>query len=336
MDRPLMERLTRPSEQLVEDMARLGGDLMVLGAGGKISPTLAIKAKRALTLAGMAHKVYAASVFGRPDERALLADNGVEVIDADFSDPRQLAALPHAPNVVYMAGRKFGTSRDEAATWAVNVLLAADAARRYASSRIVVFSTGNVYGPVGVGSGGAAEDAPLRPVGEYAQSCVGRERALTHLSAKHGTPLLLLRLNYAIDLRYGVLYDIAEKVYGGVPVDLSAAAFNCVWQGDAAEAALRSLPLCKTPPAVLNITGPETIGVAWAARAFGLLFGREPILTGEPAPTALLSNAAKAHGLFGYPQVTLAQMMEWTAEWIGRGGETIDAPTHFESCDGKY
>jgi nucleoside-diphosphate-sugar epimerase len=266
----------------------------------------------------------------------MLQRSGIETIHADLLDDQQLRSLPDAANVVFMAGRKFGSTGAESLTWAMNTYLAARVAERYRRSRIVAFSSGNVYPLVAVVDGGARETTPPAPVGEYAQSVLGRERMFEHFSARHGTPVCLLRLNYAIDLRYGVLLDIATKVFEGRPIDVSMGALNVIWQGDANSVCLRSFAQCQSPPFVLNLTGPETLSVRVLAGRFGKLFDRPPLLEGQEAPTALLSNAGRCHELFGAPSVTAEQMIEWTAEWIKAGGVTLNKPTHFEIRDGRF
>jgi nucleoside-diphosphate-sugar epimerase len=274
--------------------------------------------------------------FSDPTASQTLQSAGIETIGADLLEPGALAKLPDAPNVLYMAARKFGSTGNEHLTWAMNTLLPALVADRYATSRIVAFSTGNLYPLVRVSQGGAGEDTPVGPVGEYAQSALGRERIFEFFSNRDQTPVMLLRLNYAIDLRYGVLLDIGQKIFERRPVDVTMGHVNVIWQGDANSVALRSFALCQSPPAVLNVTGPEIVPVRWIARRFGERFGVEPILMGTEAETALLSNAARCHRLFGYPSVTVEQMIEWVADWIGMGGATLAKPTHFETRDGRF
>jgi nucleoside-diphosphate-sugar epimerase len=252
----------------------------------------------------------------------------VETIAADLLDAKKLAGLPNAKNVIFMAGRKFGSTGAESLTWAMNVLLPAMVAERYRDSRIVAFSSGNIYPFVPVVSGGATEQTPVGPVGEYALTVLGRERIFEHFSGLYGTPVTLLRLNYAIDLRYGVLLDIGQKVYDRQPVDLKMGAANVI--------CLRSFALTNSPPAVLNLTGPETVSVRWIAKRFGEHFGVEPALEGIESENALLNNATRCHRIFGYPSVSVEQMIEWTAEWIRTGGATLNKPTHFEARDGKF
>lgn len=332
----LLEFMTRPGARLVADMKKLDGDIMILGAGGKIGPSMAITAKRAADAAGTGARVFAASLFDGEEAPEAMRRAGVEVIAADLSDPAQLAALPDAKNVIFMAGRKFGTVGRESATWQTNVILPYLAAERYAGSRFVAFSTGNVYGMAPVVSGGFCEDDVLRPIGEYAQSCLGRERILEHCSEKNRTPMLIFRLNYAIDLRYGVLYDIAKAIMDERPIDVSQGVFNCIWQGDVCEYAIRSLLRTAVPPEKLNVSSPEALSIRWAAKELGKRLGKEPRFTGEEVNSALFSNCQKLVRTMGAPTVGILSMMDMVADWILRGGEAISAPTHFETTNGVY
>lgn len=333
----LEELLSRPREADKTAMAQLEGDLLILGAGGKMGPSLARLARRAADEAGVKKRIIGVDLFpGAAPLRQQLSEAGVETIAADLLDEDQVAGLPDVPNVVFMAGRKFGSTGAESLTWVMNVLLPAKVAERYRSSRIVVFSSGNVYPFLPVTSGGATESVPPSPIGEYAQSVLGRERMFEYFSDRYGTAVTLVRLNYAIDLRYGVLYDIGQKVYERQPVDVRMGNVNFIWQGDANSVVLRAFSLCSSPPAILNLTGPETISVRAVAKRFGELFGVEPAVEGAESENALLNNAARSHGLFGYPTVSLEQMIEWTAHWIQIGGPSLNKPTHFETRDGKF
>jgi nucleoside-diphosphate-sugar epimerase len=333
----LDEVLSDPPAGCVEALARLDGDLMILGAGGKIGPTLARMARRAVAAGDRPKRVIAVSRFSSPGMDARLRADGVEAIACDLQDRRALAALPDAPNIVFMAGRKFGSEGAEWLTWAMNAYLPGLVMERFPEARIVALSTGNVYPFTPVAEGGATEDHPVAPVGEYAASCLGRERVMEHFSRLNGTPVALVRLNYAIDLRYGILLDVAQKVRAGQPVDVTMGNANVIWQGDAAAVILRSLALCASPPAVLNLSGPETVSVRWLATRFAELFDvPPPVFTGVEAPTALLSNAGRCHRLFGYPRVSLDQMVRWVADWVDRDGVTLDKPTHFETRDGRF
>lgn len=332
-EQELDELLSRPSDADIAAMAAMDGDLLILGVSGKMGPTLAIRARRA---APSGKRIIGVSRFSNEAARATLEAAGVETIAADLLDEGALESLPDAANVLFMTGRKFGSTGDEGLTWAMNAFMPALAAARFRHSRIVAFSSGNIYPLTPVTSGGATETCGLSPVGEYAQSALGRERMLQYFSARYGTPMVILRLNYAIDLRYGVLLDIGTKVFEREPVDLTMGNANVIWQGDANSVALRSFAHASSPPLVLNLTGPETISVRDVASRFGRHFGIEPTFTGTEAASALLNNAARCHRLFGYPSVTPDEMIEWIARWIGMGGSTLGKPTHFETRDGKY
>jgi nucleoside-diphosphate-sugar epimerase len=332
----LDQKLSRASEQDNLAMAELDGDLLIIGAGGKMGPSLAMRAQQAIQSGGGRQRVIAVARFSRPGVRDQLSDAGVETIAADLLEPGILARLPDCPNVIFMAAMKFGTTGAEHLTWAMNTYLPGLIAERYRASRIVAFSTGNVYPLVPPVSGGATEFTPPHPIGEYAQSALGRERMFEYTSSVHGTPVVLLRLNYANELRYGVLLDIGRAVFERRPVDLRMGAVNVIWQGDANSICLRALAHAQSPPLVLNITGPETLSVRYIANEFGRRFGVDPILDGSEAETALLSNAAQAFKLFGYPVVSPRQMIDWLAAWIGMGGPTLGKPTHFETRDGLF
>jgi nucleoside-diphosphate-sugar epimerase len=329
----LEELLSRPTEADRAAMAEMGGDLIILGVGGKMGPTLAMRAKRA---GAAGQRIIAVARWSEAGLREQLEHAGIECITADLLDPAQLAALPDAPNVLCMFGRKFGSTEDPTLTWAMNVFAPGLVCERYKASRIVAFSSGNVYGYSHVARGGSIETDDCFPVGEYAWTGLGRERIYDYHSRRNGTPTMLLRLNYAIDLRYGVLLDIGTRVYERKPVDLSMGAANVMWQGDANSVALRSFPHCSAPAAILNLTGPETLSVRRIAETIGRHLGIEPSFTGTESTDALLNNAQKCHRLFGYPTVTPDEMMEWTARWIATGGSTLNKPTHFEARDGKF
>lgn len=332
----LEQNMTEPSDRLIEDISKLDGDIVILGVGGKMGPTLAGLAKRAIEAAGVNKRVIGVSRFSSGNLQRELQDNGVETIAADLLKEDDLAALPDIKNVIYMAGMKFGTTGQEYMSWAMNAYLPGRVASKYRDSRIVVFSTGNVYPLTPVSWGGATEEASLGPVGEYAQSSLGRERIFEYFSHKHQTPMLIFRLNYAIDLRYGVLLEIAQSVKEGRPIDLSMGHANVIWQGDANEAALRSLLLCETPPKKLNVTGPETLSIRKLALNFADRFGVQPIFENDEGETALLSDASHMCRLLGYPRVSLEQMIEWTAEWVESDNVTLDKPTHFQEREGKF
>ena len=332
-EQELEDLLSRPSEADKAAMRELGGDLLILGVSGKMGPSLALRAKRA---APANVRVIGVSRFSSEANRRLLEDAGIETISADLLDEDALPRLPDIPNVIHMAARKFGSTGDEAPTWAMNAYLPARVAERFQSSRIVAFSSGNVYPLSPVAQGGSTETAPLEPVGEYAMSAVARERLLTYMSKTHGTPMAILRLNYAVETRYGVLLDIGTRVFERKPIDLGMGCANVIWQGDANSICLRSFPHCSSPPFVLNLTGPETLSVRWIATRFGQILGVEPVFEGEERTTALLNNAARSFRLFGYPTVSADELIEWTAQWIGAGGRTLGKPTHFEARDGKF
>lgn len=328
--------LLRPSEELTAAVARLDGDILILGAGGKIGPSLALLARQAIIAAGVSKRVIGVSRFSDPQQRQQLESAGVETLSADLLNEQQLQALPAVKNVLFLAGNKFGTTGQEPFTWAMNTYLPGRVAEKYRDSRIVVYSTGNVYPFMSPDSGGATEQQAPEPIGEYGQSCLGRERVFQYFSSIYNTPLLIYRLNYAIDLRYGVLLEIAKTVKEGRPVDLSTGYVNVIWQGDANEIALRSLEHCASPAAVLNVTGPDTLSVRWLAAEFGKLLGREPEFINKEQPTALLSNATAAGRLFGPPGVNISTMIELTVAWLEQGGELLDKPTHFQERKGKF
>ena len=328
--------LSTPIDETVEAASRLDGDLLVLGAGGKMGPSLARLAKLSIEEAGAPWRVICVSRFGVSDVPARLESMGIETITADLLDRSPLARLPDAPNVIYLAGMKFGATDAPGLTWALNCYLPAIVAERFRTARIVALSTGNVYPFVPTSSGGADEATPPAPVGEYAQSCLGRERMFEYVASKHGTRVLLVRLNYATDLRYGVLLDIAQKVYRGEPVDVSMSSVNTIWQGDANAVLLRAFELCDNPPYVLNVTGPEAISVREAALWFAGRLGRTARFVGAESEVALLSDASRCHALYGRPRVPLDTLLEWTAAWVRREMPTLDKPTHFETQDGRF
>jgi nucleoside-diphosphate-sugar epimerase len=333
----LDELLSAPTPESVEAISRLGGDLAVLGAGGKMGPSLARLARRSLDEAGLAHRVICVSRFGSGGLAEHLRAQGIETIACDLLDRTELAVLPDVPNVVYLAGFKFGASDAPHRTWAMNAYLPAIVAERYAAARIVALSTGNVYPQVQPSSGGATEATPPAPVGEYAQSCLARERMFEYMAEACGTRSVLIRLNYATDLRYGVLLDIAHRVWRGEPVDVAMGWINTIWQGDANAVLLRAFDLCSAPPDVLNLTGSELLSVRETACELARLLGRPaPRFEGEEGETALLNDATRCHTLFGPPRVPAATLIEWTAAWVAGGGPTLGKPTHFETRDGRY
>jgi len=333
----LEERLSRPTPALVEALATLEGDLVVLGAAGKMGPTLARMARRALDAGGgSTRRVVAVSRFSDQAVRDRLESWRIDTVSGDLLDPAFVAALPDAPNVVFMAGMKFGATGNESLTWAMNTRLPAHVAQRYPHSRIAALSTGNVYGLSPVTLGGSIETDAPDPLGEYAISCLGRERAFEHDSRTRGTPVVVLRLNYACELRYGVLVDLAQKVWHDKPIDLSMSTANVIWQGDANAMVLQSLAHAASPPTWLNIAGPELLSVRRACETFGHMLGRAPRFTGEPGASAILNNAQRSHQLFGYPTVPIATLIEWIADWTRRGGDLLGKPTKFEVRDGRF
>lgn len=333
----LEELLSRPTDYVVETLRKLAGDFLVLGVGGKMGPTLSVMLRRALNTAGKTKtRVIGVSRFGSGTLRAELERQAVETIPCDLLDEEQLEKLPDAANIIYMAGMKFGATGNEPLTWAMNTLLPALVCQRFARARIAAFSTGNVYGLVNAGTSGSKENDALCPVGEYAMSCLGRERMFEYFSRTHGTPAVLIRLNYAVEMRYGVLLDIAQKVYDGREIDVSMGWANVIWQGDANAMALAALGQAASPAVALNVAGPEMLRVREVAERFGRLLGERPRITGTEKDDALLSDGSKAYGLFGKPRVSAEQVMEWVADWVQRKGPTLAKPTHFEEREGKF
>jgi nucleoside-diphosphate-sugar epimerase len=329
----LEERLSRPTAALTRVLATVPGDLLVLGAGGKMGPSLARMAKRA----DPSRRVVAVSRWSDRSAAAALESEGVETIGADLLDPRALAALPDAPNIVFMAGQKFGTTGNPATTWAMNAAVPAFVAERYAGSRTVVFSTGNVYALSAPEHSGAKESEPLSPVGEYAYSCLARERIFSAAGARHGTPLSIVRLNYAHDLRYGVLTDLGLRVSRGDPVGLAMGFVNVIWQGDANAFALAALAHATTPePFVVNVAGTEILRVVDLARALGTRLGVAPTFEGEEGRDALLSDASRMRTLLDHPLLPVDTLLDWVASWIREGGHLLGKPTSFEQRDGRF
>ena len=328
----LDEFMSKPSREVADDLAAVDGDLIVIGVAGKMGPTLARMAKRALP----DRRVFGVARFSDPDLRTYLESHGVETIQADLLDRDQVGALPRARNAIFMAGRKFGSAGSEELTWAMNGFVPALVAEHFKASRIIAYSTICVYPFAVVAHGGSREEDPVGPPGEYAMSCVARERMFQHFSKAHGTPGMIIRLSYAIDMRYGVLHDLAAKVRSGAEVDLTMGHVNVIWQGDACAQSLRALRHAAVPSAPINISGPEIVSVRWLAHAFGKRLGCEPLLVGQEAPTAWLANTSRAAGLFGYPSVPLAAQIDWTADWLGRGMGSLGKETHFEVRSGAY
>jgi len=332
----LDEALSTPSAHDIASVSALSGDILILGVAGKMGPTLAKLVRRAIEQSKRPRNVTAVSRFSDPLVKSDLEKHGIKTISRDLLQPGAFNDLPDVENVIFMAGRKFGTEGEAHLTWAANTFLPGLVAERYRYSRIVAFSTGNVYGLQKIDSSGADEATPTAPVGEYAQTALGRERMFEYGSCNWRTPVVILRLNYAVELRYGVLVDIALNVFHRRPVELRTGFVNVIWQRDANSICLRSLAYCQSPPLILNLTGPETLSVRWIAQEFGKRFNVKPILAGQESDRALISNASKSHALFGKPSVTPAEMMDWIAHWITRGGKLLNKPTHFEALDGKF
>ncbi len=332
----LNEIMTTPSDALAEDIKKIEGDIMVLGAGGKMGPTLCVLCKNAIKKAGIDKRVIAVSRGSDKIATQLMLDNDVEVIAMDLLDRDKLYSLPEVENVIYMAGRKFGTDGSEWQTWAMNSTLPAFVADKFKNSRIVVFSSGNIYPIVKLSDGGCKEHEKVGPIGEYAMSCLARERAFEYAANTFGTKIFVYRLNFAVDLRYGVLFDVAHKIIKGEPISLTTPCFNFIWQGSANEIAIRGLLHADSPAKIVNVTGPETVSIKKAALELGKYLGREPIFENEPGTDAYLNDASLAMEMFGYPSVPVKTLIRWQAEYIMDGGRTLDKPTHFEERKGSY
>jgi nucleoside-diphosphate-sugar epimerase len=333
----LEDFLSEPTPALAADLASIDGDIMVLGVGGKMGPTLARMARRAAP----GKRVIGVARFSNRALKSALERHGVDCIECDLLDRRSIERLPNfadgVRNLVFMAGHKFGASDNTALTWMMNVGVPAMVAETFRQLRIVAFSTACVYPFVAVDGPGASEDVPATPPpGDYANSCVGRERMFEYGSRHYGTPGRLVRLSYAIEMRYGVLYDVATQVHAGAPVDVTMGWADVIWQGDANEQALRLLAHCTTPTEPINVTGPAHTGVRRLASEFGRRFGRAPVITGNEASTAWLEDTTRAHRLFGPPRVSVETMIDWVADWVQRGGPGLGKPTHFAARDGKY
>lgn len=332
----VLKNYLKPSRVLLNDISGIDGDILILGAGGKMGPAMALLAKEAVDATGINKRIIAVSRFSDPEAMNKLNNYGITTIQADLLNNDDLHKIPDIPNVIYLVGHKFGTTGNESYTWAMNTFLPGVVAEKFKKSNIVVFSTGNVYPLSPIVNGGMTEDMPASPIGEYAQSCLGRERIFQYFSQKNNTPMLIYRLNYANDVTYGVLLEIAKSVYEEKEIDLTMGNVNVIWQGDANEIAIRSLLHCSAPTKILNVTGPEIISVKWIAEEFGKQFGKTPVFCGKEAPEALLSNAAECFSIFGYPRVTLKQMMELFGYWVMEKGEMIDKPTHFQERKGAF
>jgi nucleoside-diphosphate-sugar epimerase len=332
----LEKMLSEPTEGAIRTLGNLQGDILVLGVGGKMGPTLARMAKRASGVAGVKRRIVGVARYSSSALEKQLHEWGIETVRCDLLDPSALARLPDAENVVFMAGMKFGSTGQEWLTWAMNAFLPGLVAGRFRDSRIAVFSTGNVYGLSPVGKGGSCEEDRLNPSGEYAMSCVGRERVFEHFSRANKTKMSILRLNYASELRYGVLLDIAQRVYAGQEVSLSMGYLNTIWQAEASAMSLESLAYVTSPPNVINITGAELLSVRGIAEEFGKRFGKSARFEGTESHDALLSNAEKSYQLFGRPRVGSEQIIDWIAEWVRNDGDTLAKPTHFEDRAGNF
>jgi nucleoside-diphosphate-sugar epimerase len=332
----LEDILSEPSAEAINAMRVVAGDVVVLGVGGKMGPTLARMARRALDAAGASARVIGVARFSDPAQRQALDKHGVETVRCDLLDQGSLARLPDAANVIFMAGRKFGSTGDEPHTWAMNTYLPALVCERYRASRIAAFSTGNVYGLSPKGRGGSREEDPCAPIGEYAQSCLGRERMFEYFSRCHGIPVAILRLNYATEMRYGVLTDLAHRVLRREPIDLTMGYFNVIWQADANAMAIASLAHTSSPPLIVNVAGAEELSVRDTCAEFARLMGVDVSFTGCEAPDALLSHGARGQALLGAPRVTASQLLVWTADWVQRGGASHGRPTHFDSRSGDF
>jgi len=332
----LEDLLSTPSEPAIEALRTLDGDLLLLGVGGKMGPTLARMAVRANEAAGRSRTIYGVARFSRPGLEERLRGWGIETVRCDLLDRESVARLPRAPNILWLAGRKFGTSHDAAATWAMNVIAPAFVTDAFRGARTVAFSTGNVYPLVPIESGGSREEDELAPDGEYGRSALGRERVFEYASVAYGSPTAILRLNYAVEMRYGVLVDIACRVRDGETIDLSMGHVNVIWQADANAAALAAFQHARSPARTMNLAGPEILRVRDVANRFGELLGRAPRLEGEESPDALLNNGARGRELWGPPRVGAERIIEWIADWIARGQPLHGLPTHFEERSGAF
>ncbi len=332
----LEAELSRPTDALVRAMGELEGDILILGVGGKMGPTLARMARRASAAAQVQRRIIGVSRFSENGLAERLNGWDIETIRCDLLDRAALAQLPSAENLVFMAGMKFGASENPALTWAMNCLLPAQVAERFAESRIVAFSSGNVYGMTSTAGQGSIETDPPAPIGEYAATVLGRERMFEFCSRRWQTPTVLLRLNYAVELRYGVLVDLANRILAEAPIDVSMSMANVIWQAEANALALQSLRVAECPPRVLNIAGSDFFRIRDVSERLGRLLDKAPRFVGTEADEAFLSNAEVSYEMFESPSVSLDQMIRWTADWVARGGADLGKPTHFESRDGNY
>ncbi|MDM1046808.1 epimerase [Sphingobacterium hotanense] len=332
----LEEKYAVPSRELVEDVKQIEGDIMLLGIAGKMGVSMGKLLVDALKLAGKENKVYGVSRFSDPKAKSQVEESGIIAIACDLLNDEQLFNLPDVANVIYLAGHKFGTVGNEDFTWAMNTYLPGRVSEKFKDAKIVAFSSGNILPFVKLNEGGVDEDAVPQPIGEYAQSCLGRERVFQYFAKKNNTPMLIYRLNYAVDFRYGVIMEIGKSVWNEKPIDLRTENVNVIWQGDANEIAIRSLLHCESPAKILNVTGPETLSTKWVAKEFAKIFGKEAKFVHEAEGTALLNNASECHRLFGYPKVTIREVIELNAAWIQNGGDEFGKPTHFQERGGQF
>ncbi len=324
--------LSEPSDATIKVVAGLKGNIVVLGAGGKMGPTLAMMLRKASS----GKNIYAVSRFSDREARNRIEQAGITTIEADLMDESQYCKLPHAENVFFLAGMKFGSTGNQPLTWAMNTFVPTLAARHYKNSRIVAFSTGNVYPFLDIAGGGATEETPPEPVGEYAQSCLGRERMFQYFSQLYGTPVALVRLNYANEPRYGIIVDLAVKILNDTPIDLTMGAVNLIWQRDANDYIIRSITLAESPPAILNVAGIENIPIRRLAVQIADVLGKEPKFVSTEGPVALLSNASRCLSAFGGPQTTLDEIISMIARWVASGRKTLNKPTKYDVTDGKF
>lgn len=328
--------ISTPKSCAQQAARKIRGDVLVLGAAGKMGHHLSLMLKRCFEANGQNNRVIAVSRFSSPGSRDQFEKNGIRTIACDLHNENDLAALPGAENIWFMAGVKFGTGNQPELLHKMNVEMPGRVAHRFKRARITVLSTGCVYSFVPVNSAGSTELDPVKSIGEYAESCRGRENAFRSISEKEGLRAVLIRLNYSVEMRYGVLVDIAQKVLNRQPIDISMGRFNCIWQGDALTHIIASIELARSPVEVLNVTGPETLSICDTAKKFGALLDREPVFTGKEQETTWLNNANKAIQLFGAPEVSADQMIGWIAEWLKHGRETLGKPTKFEVRSGKF
>lgn len=336
IEKDLDHFMAEPDANVLSTVEKSEGDFVVLGAAGKMGPTVALMLRKAIDKLGKKQEVYGVSRFSDPKSREQLEAWGIKTVPCDLLDAGAVKNLPDAKNVLFLAGQKFGTSSNPELTWVMNTLTPANVAERYKDARIVAYSTGCVYPFTKIGSGGSVETDEIDPQGEYANTCAGRERVFEYYAKKNNTPIALYRLNYAVDLRYGVIVDVAQKVLAGEEVDVSMGQVNLIWQGDAVARSIALLDHATSPAFKLNVTGPETIAIRFLAEKLAGYFGKTAKITGTEQPEAWLSNASLSNRLFGYPQVTLDEMIQWVAAYLQTGGSTLNKPTHFETRDGKF